>query len=422
MERPTRFRWIIIGLLFFICVNNYLDRSAIAYAITPIAAEYHLSPQKIGLILSAFGMGYAFTTLLGGILTDRFGGRLILFLSVLSWSILGGLVGFAGGFTSLFMLRFLLGIAEGPNFSTVSKVITDWLPINERVAALGWVIITVPLALAIGAPIISLLIVYVGWRAMFFVLSAMGLLWLPFWWYFFRNTPHDSVFVNEAEKNYIGVPKIDKQNTIPFKALLAFLLSSRTFLVNSFAYLVFGYFLFFFMTWLPTYFSLQYHLNIKQIGWFSVLPWLLAAIFMATTAYLSDYIYKHTQNLRYARTYPIMISQLLAAVSILPILYIHQVFLALFCISLATAFMMSTNPLFYAVNADIAQTKVGTVVGVMNMTFALAGFGSATLTGYIVQKTGNFDAAFMLLFLLGFSSAGFLFFWHNPQNCKKLLV
>ncbi|MFN2104544.1 MAG: MFS transporter, partial [Candidatus Promineifilaceae bacterium] len=263
--RATRFRWMIIALIFAITLINYIDRSAIAYAIGDIARDLQFSRHDkdlySGFILSAFSIGYMLTTLFGGVVADRYGARVTLFWAALIWSLASGLTGLAVGFTMLAGMRVLLGVAEGPNFPSMNRGIADWLSSRERAIALSNSLVAVPLALAIGAPMATQLIIHVGWRGMFIVLMLLGFVWLPLWWFLFRDFPEHSRFVNAAELERIRDGKtndrgIDNQTLHRrrrhVRGLWKFLLSDPTLLANDWSFFVFGYFLFFFMTWLPT--------------------------------------------------------------------------------------------------------------------------------------------------------------------------
>jgi MFS transporter, ACS family, hexuronate transporter len=158
MATKGGFRWIVIFLLFYITVANYIDRSAIAYAIGGIKSELGLGPTEIGLILGAFGLGYAVTTFLGGIAVDRWGARSVLLVAAILWTASIGVTGFAAGFLTLYIARTVLGVAEGPNFPALTGAVRHWLAPHERAIALGNTLAAVPLALAIGAPVSTQLI------------------------------------------------------------------------------------------------------------------------------------------------------------------------------------------------------------------------------------------------------------------------
>ena len=188
MATKGGFRWIVIILLLYITIANYIDRSAIAFAIRDIQAELRLGPAEIGLILGAFGLGYAVTTFLGGIAVDRWGARAVLLTAAVLWSASIGATGLAGGFLTLYIARTVLGVAEGPNFPALTGAISLWLAPHERAIALGNTLVAVPLALAIGAPAATQLILAFGWRGMFFALTALSAIWIPVWLIFFLTT------------------------------------------------------------------------------------------------------------------------------------------------------------------------------------------------------------------------------------------
>lgn len=426
--RATRFRWVVVGLLFSITVVNYIDRSAISYAVNDISRVFGLDEESVGLILGAFGIGYLITTFLGGIWSDRYGAHKTLLIASLLWSIAIGATGLATGFVMLFGARILLGVAEGPNFPVMNRVVADWLSPEERAVALSNALVAVPLALAIGAPIITFLILYTGWRGMFLTLAALGLLWLPLWWKWFRDFPEHSPHVNEPELDHIragGKRHAEDANTIHanrrhVQGLWKFLFTNPTLLANNWSFFVFGYSLFFFMTWMPTYLSHTYNMNLKQIGLFSILPWLLAGAFLLFTGYLSDALLKRTGRLRIARSHPIWISQLLAALSVVPVVLTHSETVALIFVSLAVALGMAANSAFYAVNVDVAPTRSGTALGVMDAFFAISGFVAPVVTGWLVHVTGSFAAAFWLMAALSVSSVLVVLLFHRPDDGPRL--
>ncbi|MGH8414836.1 MAG: MFS transporter [Gammaproteobacteria bacterium] len=431
--RMTRFRWIIIALIFFITVVNYIDRSAISYGIGDIARDLDFSRHDTdilsGFILAAFSIGYMLSTFFGGIFADRHGARATLFWAALVWSIAIGFTGLAVGFVMLACARVLLGVAEGPNFPAMNRGVADWLSSRERAIALSNSLVAVPLALAIGAPIVTQLILHVGWRGMFIVLMLIGVIWLPLWWFLFRDFPEHSRFVNAAELEHIRDGKsMDRSSDA--KALRSrrrhmpgmwkFLLSNPTLLANDWSFFVFGYYLFFFMTWLPTYLEKTYQLDLKQVGVFAIAPWLVATVLLWAFGYLSDALLRKTDSLRVARSHPIWISQLLAGLCILPVIFIHNLMVMLIFISLAVGLSMSANAAFYAVNVDVARERAGTALGVMDTFFAISGFVAPLVTGWLVGVTHSFNNAFWLMALLALSSVVVVFLFHHPDRSGRL--
>src|SRR4030042_4575192 len=136
-SKPTHFRWVIVSLLFFATAINYADRTVLSIAGPALAKSLQLNSVSMGYIFSAFGWSYVLAQLPGGWLLDRFGSRRIYALSLFLWSFftfITGFTGFLAGFTAvvvLFILRFLLGIAEAPSFPANSRITVAWFPTKE---------------------------------------------------------------------------------------------------------------------------------------------------------------------------------------------------------------------------------------------------------------------------------------------------
>ena len=417
----SRFRWTIILLLFLINMINYIDRSAIAFAAHVIQADFSLSPSQLGLILGAFGIGYLITTFPGGYVADRFGARTTFVVAVVVWSIAIGWTGAATGFAMLYCARVMLGLAEGPSFPAHSRIVERWLPPHERATAVAMALVGIPIALAFGAPLATFLISEFGWRAMFFILGAAGVLWLPAWLYLCRDFPEHSRFVNEAERAHIAQGRKRETgarsgNTGLSRADWRILLTTPSLLAGYWSYFVFGYLLFFVMTWLPEFLRTTYHLDLKQIGWAAALPWAAAAVALYTVGRWSDRILARSGRLRFARSYLMAAMHGLVAVAVLPLAFVDSLPVALACMSLAVAANFGANPIFYAVIADIVPRSAGTCMGLMNSGTAVAGFLAPVVTGYALEAGGSFVAAFWLIALLAASSVIGLLIWHHPDR------
>ena len=420
----THFRFFILFLLFLITVVNYIDRSAIAFVLPIFKHHLGFDETQLGLILGGFGVGYAVTTFLGGIWVDRYKPRIVMAIAVVMWALSMFVTAIGSIFAMLFFARALLGVAEGPNFSAMTVGVGAWLPAKERARALSYALMAVPVAMAIGAPIVTQLMLHIGWRWMFVALGVLAIAWLPLWLYYFRNTPRHSPKVNQQELAWIDArsENVTPEPVMP-KQVWRYLLTNWTLLSNYWAFFVFGYFLFFFMGWLPNYFQQVYHLSLAKEGVFTMLPWLVATAMMWAVGRLSDYLTQKTGSLRWSRSYPIMVSQLLASLCIVPLVLMHHPdFVTVeILIALAVGFSMCANGNYYAINIDIAKKRAGTALGIMDTAFAIAGFLSPVLTGYLIHITGKFDAGFGLLVLFGLSSVVFVACAHHPEQQRHIV-
>ena len=419
----SRYRWFIVFLLFAITVVNYIDRAALSYAIPMIQRDLGLSPASTGAILGAYVLGYAITTLIGGFAVDRYGARLILTIAAVLWSLSIGATALATSVTILYAARVLLGVSEGPNFPALTGAVSHWLSPHERATALANALLAVPLALAIGGPLVTQLLGWLDWRLTFAALFVLSAAWIPLWYFCFRDDPSQSRFVNEAELAHIR--KTDPGMTAaphavlkswPEAGVLKALLTNRTLLANTWAFFVFGYFLFFFMTWLPSYLEQKYGLNIASVGLFSVLPWLSATVLLWAMGRWSDHLLKTTGRMRIARSYLIAGSQFVAAIAVIPVALTDDLTVAIAGITVAVAASMGANAAYYAVNVDIAPQRAATALGIMDFAFAIAGFLAPAITGWVLNIRGSFADGFLLMTVLALSSVLVVLLFHHPDE------
>jgi MFS family permease len=418
MTKPPRsnYRWFIAGLIFFITLINFIDRSAISFVITPLKQEFHFTDTQFGMILSAFGVGYILLTVIGGWLVDVWGARIVWPLAAIGWSICVGLLGVAVGFWSFIGLRFLLGVAEGPHFPAMSRSISNWLSPRERARALSLGLVAIPLSSVVGAPITSYLVADFGWRLMFFIISVTGILWAGVWYYCFRDRPEDSKFVCPEEQKLIATPSLmrgeAKKNFVDWR----FILTHPALIANNIAYFAFGYMLFFATLWLPGYFLTQHGLNLKSVGWYLTIPWLVGAIFLKAGGVISDYLYRKTGSGRLARSHLIWSSQLLAAIFFVLLSFTHTLGMSIFFLSLALGFGLMPQPAFFSINIDVAKDRSGSAQGVTSSCLSLAGIIAPIMTGWLIDFTGNYQGAFLLLAGLTGLAVVTVILFHHPDR------
>jgi MFS family permease len=396
-QRSTRYRWLIAGLIFFITLVNFVDRSAISFVIGPLKKEFGFTDTQFGMILSAFGLGYVLLTALGGWLVDRYGTRLVWPLAATLWSLCVAFLGLAGGLWGFITLRFLLGVSEGPHFPAVTRSVSDWLPASERARALSLSLLGIPISSVVGAPITSYLVADFGWRSMFMMISAVGILWAIVWAILFRDKPEHSKFVGEEERKLILATRPPQKSLDDTSIDWRFILTHPALVSNNIAYFAFGYMLFFATLWLPGYFLSQHGLNLKSVGWYLTIPWLTAAIFMKFGGIISDWLYKKTGNNRLARSHLIWSSQLLAAICFLILGYTESLGQSIFFLSLGLGFGFMPQPAFFSINIDVAKHRAASAQGITSSCLSLAGIIGPVLTGWLIDLTGNYNGAFFLL-------------------------
>ncbi|MGD0024721.1 MAG: MFS transporter, partial [Xanthobacteraceae bacterium] len=196
---PSRGRWYILLLISVMYLITYLDRVNISTAAPLISKEFGFDKVTMGLIFSAFVWSYALFQVPGGWLSDRFGARRVLAAIVAYWSIMTAVTAAAFGATSFIIVRFLFGIGEAGAFPGATRAMQLWYPRRERGFVQGITHSASRLGAAIAPPLVVLIMTYLGWRSVFLICGAVGLIWALWWALSYRNLPEEHDLVNKAE-------------------------------------------------------------------------------------------------------------------------------------------------------------------------------------------------------------------------------
>ncbi|MGA7996177.1 MAG: MFS transporter [Bradyrhizobium sp.] len=219
MEQITRRsmgRWYILVLISLMYLITYLDRVNISTAAPVISKEFGFDKITMGVIFSAFGWAYAMFQVPGGWLGDRFGARNVLTVIVSYWSAMTAATAVAGGAASFMVLRFLFGMGEAGAFPGATRAMQLWYPRHERGFVQGVTHSASRLGAAIAPPIVVLIMTALGWRSVFYICGAVGILWSVLWYFAYRNLPEEHALVNEAELKYIrGVDEKGNARCVP---------------------------------------------------------------------------------------------------------------------------------------------------------------------------------------------------------------
>lgn len=212
--QPSRYRYVIFSMLFFVALINYIDRGALSFAANAISQEYQFSKVQLGAVLGYFGFGYLFGSLCGGFLADRLGTRKVWLMAGVLWSLLEIATAWAGdlgmalfggsaimGFAAL---RILFGFSEGPAYALMNKAIAHWAPDNERGFALSIGLLSTQVGSLLTAPIaVGLLLLTHDWRMMFILLGLFSLLAMLLFARTFSDAPELHPAANAAERALI---------------------------------------------------------------------------------------------------------------------------------------------------------------------------------------------------------------------------
>ena len=391
LRRPTATQ-AVLSLLCLMYLITYVDRVNIATAATEIKRELTLSNTQLAFVLSAFGYPYVLFQIFGGWLGDRVGPRRTLFLCGVVWALATILTGFAGSLVTLFLVRVLIGVGEGATFPVATRAMQAWTAPGSRGFAQGLTHAFARLGNALTPPMVAWLIAVVTWRGSFVALGCVSLVWVVTWVWYFRDVPADHPAITTAELERLPHqgqrPHGASRPAVPWRQLAARMWPVAV------VYFCYGWTLWMYLNWLPSYFLHEHKLQLGRSALFS------SAVFSAGVGgdylggVLSDAILRRTGDVKKARCQLVMWAFLASFVCVLPIFMTHD--LTIIVLSLAGAFFFAEIVIgpMWAIPMDIAPQHSGTASGFMNTGSALAAVLSPLAFGFIIDATGNWNLPF----------------------------
>ncbi|TGN97669.1 MFS transporter [Burkholderia sp. USMB20] len=393
--------WFTVFLLFLVYGINYLDRVALSIVAPIVQTDLGIDAAQMGLVFSTFFIGYALFNFIGGLASDRLGPKLVYVLSVGLWSVFCGMTALTVGFVSLLIVRLLFGMAEGPLCSAANKMVNNWLPRDAAATAMGLLSAGSPLGGAIAGPIVGLLAAHFGWRPAFWIVCAIGLVWVVVWMMSTSDRP--ATPVGGAAGAPAATPAAAPPHAgaaagpaTPAHTLSHYVRQPRI-LATAAAFFSYNYVLFFFLSWFPSYLVRAHHLNIKEMSVATVVPWLVGTVGLACGGAISDALYRLTGNLLLSRRI-VLVTCLLGAgacVAVAGAVQSTQGAVALMSVSLF--FLYVTGAIYWAIVQDVVHpARVGGVSGFLHCMGSLSGVIGPAVTGFIVERSGSFASAFVL--------------------------
>jgi ACS family hexuronate transporter-like MFS transporter len=152
------------------------------------------------------------------------------------------------------------------------------------------------------------------------------------------------------------------------------------------------------------------------VGWYLTIPWLCAAVFLKAGGIISDRLYQKTGSSRLARSHLIWSSQLLAAIFFVLLGFTHSLSFSLIFLSLGLGFGFMPQPAFFSINIDVAKERAGSSQGITSSCLSLAGIVAPVLTGWLIDLTGNYQGAFLLLAGFTIVAVVAVILFHHPDR------
>ncbi|GAA2805649.1 MFS transporter [Crossiella cryophila] len=391
----TRIRYRVWAANFTAAIINFGDRVALSVAAPFILAEYHFSPVVWGIILSSFFWTYTPFALIGGFLVDRFGVRRAYLACMLGWSLTIPLTAAAWDVTTFIFARLLFGIGEAPQGPISAKLTANWFPARQASTMLN----TAQAGTTIGPILATPLIVWIsstlGWRPAFVLLGLIGVLWCGIWWLVGRDRPEDHPGVDAAELAYIRAdhapPTVDSAAT-GFRSLAR----DRRVVALAIAFFAYSWVLFMFLTWYPTYLVEARGVAKADLGAIATYPWITATVGLVAGGVVADRLIRRFGSFVTPRKWMIVGCLTAVAVCFAPSPFVDSPDLALLLVCVATFFLLASYQYLAVIVAIVPPHYTGRMAGLVQMCSAAAGILAPIATGWIVEITGSFTAAFVL--------------------------
>lgn len=395
-SRPaSRKRWVIIWLAFVGLSINYLDRSSLGVALPFMGEDFQLSATQQGLIFAAFFWAYDFCQLAAGWYVDKVGPRKSFSLAAVWWSIFTVATAVSQGFWSLFAARFLLGVGESPAPSSAAKVVAIWFPVRERAFATSIWDSGSRVGAVIALPIITLIVSYTSWHAVFAIIGVTGLIWAAVWWKTYRN-PDEHQGATAEELAYIREGGARSETSdhedaakLPWRSLFRY----RTILSMMFGFFCLNSAIYFFITFFPSYLVKERGFDLLNLGVFGAIPGVCAVAFGWSAGYVADRAVQRGASLTRVRKTAIA-GGLIGGSVIMFAAVVPEAWMALALLSVAYSSLTVAATGIWSLPADVAPSSrhVGSIGGLQNFASNLAGIFTPILIGVLVDQTGSFVA------------------------------
>lgn len=402
---------MILAMLVILGMVTFLDRINISVAGSSIMADLNLSPAEWGWVQSAFILSYGLMQIPMGALGDRFGHRSILALIVLWWSLFTAFTGMAGGLMSLLAIRFMFGIGEAGSSPCSTGVISRWFEKTEVGKAQGYVWAASRMGGALTPFVVIPVMAWVGWRAAFYLLGAVGIVWAVVWYVWYRDRKRENVESEEstgATERGANVPK----------------LSWGSMFRNSQFWLICGMYFFyafgswFFFSWFPTFMELGRGFEKEELTYAVAVPFLMSMLGNIAGGHLTDKL-SHRYGIKVGRKALGSTSLAVSAVCMFLAAFIPGKMAVFVFLSLCFGIFDLMLPSAWALCIDLGKQHAGTVSGAMNTAGNIGGFCCGILFGELVEQSGNYNLPLYLIAGMLLISA-LLFAFINPE--KKIIT
>lgn len=389
---------VILTMLVILGMVTFLDRINISVAGSSIMHDLNLSPAQWGWVQSAFILSYGLMQIPMGALGDRFGHRSILAAIVIWWSAFTAFTGMACGLMSLLVIRFMFGIGEAGSSPCSTGVISRWFEKDEVGKAQGYVWAASRMGGALTPFVVIPVMMTVGWRAAFYLLGALGIIWAIVWWLYYKDT----------------IKTIDTIDTEKPRLPWSSILRNRQFWLICGMYFFYAFGSWFFFSWFPTFMELGRGFDKTELTYAVAVPFIMSMIGNITGGHLTDRLTQR-YGIKIGRKALGSTSLAVSAICMFLAAFIPGKMAVFVFLSLCFGIFDLMLPSAWALCIDLGKRHAGTVSGAMNTAGNIGGFCCGILFGELVQQSGNYNLPLYMIAVMLIISA-VLFAFINPEK------
>ena len=393
---PQRIQLIAYSTLAVIIC--YIDRVNISVAIIPMQEQFGWSDSQVGFIFSSFYIGYMLTMALGGYLSDKFGGKLVLGYGVVMWSIFTILTPLAAhnGFFALFIMRVLMGIGEGVTFPAWQSLYARWIPFKERTRAIAFTNSGISIGTIIGYIGTQMIIISLGWEWAFYIFGIIGLVWFIFWNRNISSYPAEHKKISSKELQYISenAPSSEPAKKIPLKDLLL----NKPFLAIVAATFANNWSLFVFLSFLPKFIDNELGIDLESRIFviLIIIPSIISVLALNAGGFLADKMIRNGIKVVKVRKIVNSIGFFGSAFCLFLIPLFESISIIIILICITNLFTGAAAGGFGVNHADIGPNSTGTLVGVASTCGMIAGILGNAISGLVLEITNSWTLIFYI--------------------------
>ena len=412
-------RYIVVVLCFIGCIISFTDRVNISVAVVAMKDHFGWSETQKGFVLAAFFVGYVSFMFVAGLLANRFGGKRMIGGSVVAWSVFTLLTPLAAmiSIPMLIGTRIAMGVGEAGMWPAAYELFGRWVPLRERTRAVALMNSGGAVGTLIGLVVSGWLVRRYGWAMPFYVFGVVGLLWLILWFRQVENDPGTDRRLSDEERALLQAmrPTTKAAAGVPLRRLLL-----RAPVLGIVAgHTAFGWSLTVLLSWLPSYFRDVQGLSIAESGLFSAAPWLTMVVLGNLAAAMADRLIQRGVSVTTTRKLMQCGALIVSAVLLLALREAHSAAAALVLLCGATGALSCTWAGVMPAYLEVAPRDSAVLLGFGNTFAQIPGIVGVAATGWLIDITGTYSAAFVLTAIVSVAGAlifGLLFDNHPVVN------